>query len=218
MPQTINAKWRDALGVNYEAVHDRYLHTLGNITLTGYNSKMSNKPFIEKRDMEKGFKGSRLFLNKSLHEIEKWDEDSINNRAQLLKERAMKIWTYPIGSYESEEDKLKLFTLADDDVNFSGEKITSFKFMDDKEKNISSWKDFYKVMLSALFELDPIQFKQIMDNNGYVYAGDSIERDAYKIDSFYIYTNLSAESILSRLRVVIDKIGLDLDDVAFTIN
>jgi hypothetical protein len=53
MPQTINAKWRDALGVNYEAVHDRYLHTLGNITLTGYNSKMSNKPFIEKEIWKK---------------------------------------------------------------------------------------------------------------------------------------------------------------------
>jgi len=218
MPQTINAKWRETLGLNHEIIHEKYLHTLGNITLTGYNSKMSNKPFIEKRDMEKGFKESRLFLNKSLHNIEEWDEESIKNRAKFLKDRAMKIWTYPISSYESEEDKLKLFTLADDDVNFSGEKITSFKFMDDKEKNINSWKDFYKIVSNTLFELDPIQFKQIIDSNGYIYEGNSTERDSYKIDSFYIYTNLSAESILSRLRVIIDKIGLDLDDVTFTIN
>ena len=217
MPQKLTSEWRESLGVDYEIVYETYLHTLGNITLTGYNSKMSNKSFEEKRDMEKGFKESRLFLNKDLQNMEIWDKNTIIQRANTLKDRALKIWSYPLSSYESEEDKLKLFTLADDDINFSGEKIISFKFMDDKEKNISSWKDFYKIISTILFELDPIKFKQIVSENNYIYEGQSLHRDSYKIDDFYIYTNLSAESILTRLRLMIDKIDLDLDDLVFTI-
>ena len=220
MPQTINAKWREALGSNHKIIHEKYLHTLGNITLTGYNSKMSNKPFIEKRDMEKGFKESRLFLNKSLHNIENWNEDSINNRAKLLKDRAMEIWTYPISSYKSEEDRLKLFTLADDDINFAGEKIISFKFMDNKEKNISSWKEFYKKISNILFELDPIEFKKIVVENNFIYleTSSTSKEKHHKIDDFYIYTILDTETTLSRLRVIIDKMSLDLDYVTFTIS
>jgi len=64
MPQTLSVKWKESLGENWEEIHNEYLNTLGNITLTGYNSKMSNRPFLEKRDIEKGFKDSKLSLNK----------------------------------------------------------------------------------------------------------------------------------------------------------
>lgn len=59
MPQTLNKVWKETLGNNFEEIYNKYLHTIGNLTLTGYNSSMSNKLFVEKRDMEKGFKDSR---------------------------------------------------------------------------------------------------------------------------------------------------------------
>ena len=214
MPQKLTSQWKESIGDNFEIVHETYLHTLGNITLTGYNSKMSNKPFIEKRDMEKGFKESRLFLNKNLHNIEIWNEKSLLNRANLLKDIALKIWIYPSSSYESEEDRLKLFTLSDDDVSFTGERILSFKFMEDKEKNIDSWKGLYRKISTCLYELDPIKYRQIIIDNGFICEEN---RHGYKIDDFYIYTNLSSENILSRLRSVILKLELDLDDLSFTI-
>ena len=214
MPQKLTSQWKESIGDNFETVHETYLHTLGNITLTGYNSKMSNKPFIEKRDMEKGFKESRLFLNKNLHDIEIWNEESLLNRANLLKNIALKIWIYPSSSYESEEDRLKLFTLSDDDVSFTGERILSFKFREDKEKNIDSWKGLYRKISTCLYELDPIKYKQIIIDNKFICEEN---RHSYKIDDFYIYTNLSSENILSRLRSVILKLELDLDDLNFTI-
>jgi uncharacterized protein with ParB-like and HNH nuclease domain len=59
MPQTLTPDWKKELGENWTEIHEKYLHTLGNITLTGYNSEYSNRPFIEKRDMkEKGFSDS----------------------------------------------------------------------------------------------------------------------------------------------------------------
>lgn len=218
MPQKLTPIWRESLGSNYEIIQEKYLHTLGNITLTGYNSNLSNKSFCDKRDMKKGFKESRLFLNKALHCLEYWNEYEIINRANYLKDRALKIWTFPNSEYQSEEDNLKIFTLNDDDISFAGEKILSYQFMEEKEKTIHSWKDFYKIISSILYELDPIKFKQIILDHNYNYEGLAKGRDSYKINEFYIYTNLSAEAILSRLRVLIEKIGLDLNDLSFTIS
>ena len=76
MPQTLTPIWRKSLGETFDLIHEKYLNTIGNITLTGYNSKMSNKPFSEKRDMDKGFKESRLFLNKRLSMCCRTDNES----------------------------------------------------------------------------------------------------------------------------------------------
>ncbi|RDY81151.1 DUF262 and DUF1524 domain-containing protein [Helicobacter pylori] len=95
MPQTLEEEWERDLGENFEAIHDKYLHTIGNLTLTGYNQEYSNKSFQEKRDMEKGFKQSPLKLNQSLKDLEVFGEKEIEKRANDLADWALKIWTYP---------------------------------------------------------------------------------------------------------------------------
>ncbi|MGL2733462.1 GmrSD restriction endonuclease domain-containing protein [Helicobacter pylori] len=103
MPQTLNKEWERDLGENFEAIHEKYLHTIGNLTLTGYNAEYSNKSFQEKRDMEKGFKQSPLKLNQSLKDLESFDEKEIEKRANDLADWALKIWTYPILEAETLE-------------------------------------------------------------------------------------------------------------------
>lgn len=95
MPQTLNLEWERDLGENFQAIHDKYLHTIGNLTLTGYNNKYSNNSFQEKRDMENGFKQSPLKLNQSLKDLEPFGEKEIEKRANDLADWALKIWTYP---------------------------------------------------------------------------------------------------------------------------
>lgn len=103
MPQTLNPKWEEDLGENFKAIHEKYLHTIGNLTLTGYNKEYSNKSFKEKRDMEKGFKQSPLRLNQSLKDLEVFGEKEIEERANDLADWALKIWTYPILEAETLE-------------------------------------------------------------------------------------------------------------------
>ncbi|GAA7256010.1 DUF262 and DUF1524 domain-containing protein [Helicobacter pylori] len=111
MPQTLNLEWERDLGENFEAIHDKYLHTIGNLTLTGYNSEYSNNSFQEKRDMEKGFKQSSLKLNQSLKDLESFGEKEIEKRANNLADWALKIWTYPkldaetLEKYKPKKDK-----------------------------------------------------------------------------------------------------------------
>ncbi len=111
MPQTLTEEWKRDLGENFQAIHDKYLHTIGNLTLTGYNSKYSNNSFQEKRDMEKGFKNSPLRLNQSLKDLESFGEEEIKKRANDLADLALKIWTYPkldaetLEKYKPKKDK-----------------------------------------------------------------------------------------------------------------
>ncbi len=95
MPQTLNLEWERDLGGNFQAIHDKYLHTIGNLTKTGYNQEYSNNSFQEKRDMENGFKQSPLRLNQSLKDLESFGEKEIEKRANDLADWALKIWTYP---------------------------------------------------------------------------------------------------------------------------
>ncbi|MGL2480646.1 GmrSD restriction endonuclease domain-containing protein [Helicobacter pylori] len=104
MPQTLNPKWEGDLGENFKAIHEKYLHTIGNLTLTGYNSEYRNKPFKEKKDMEKGFKQSPLRLNQSLKDLESFGEEEIEKRANDLADWALKIWTYPKLDLETLEE------------------------------------------------------------------------------------------------------------------
>ncbi len=83
------------MGENFQAIHDKYLNTIGNLTKTGYNHEYSNKSFQEKRDMEKGFKQSSLKLNQGLKDLESFGEKEIEERANDLADWALKIWTYP---------------------------------------------------------------------------------------------------------------------------
>lgn len=92
MPQTPTEEWKNALGENWELTYNKYLNTLGNLTLTGYNPKYSNKSFREKRDMDKGFRDSGLQINKGLVKLDKWGKEEIEMRAMKLAERAMDIW------------------------------------------------------------------------------------------------------------------------------
>ena len=94
MPQNqdLSATWRNEFGPEWEQVHETLLHTLGNLTLTGYNSEYSDRPFPEKRDMEGGFKMSPLKLNEGIGSVERWDERAIQARATRLTDVAASVW------------------------------------------------------------------------------------------------------------------------------
>jgi len=96
MPRTLTEAWQQELGEDFQRVHEVWVHKIGNLTLTGYNSDYSNSPFKEKRDMpEKGLRFSPLYLNRSFASTEQWNEDAIKMRTAELAEKACKIWIYP---------------------------------------------------------------------------------------------------------------------------
>lgn len=96
MPQNsdLSDEWQKDLGYDWRDIQEKYLHTIGNLTLTGYNQKYSDLSFKEKRDMKNGFKDSSIRLNKPLAEMDTWNENQITKRASDLRKEANKIWPY----------------------------------------------------------------------------------------------------------------------------
>ncbi len=112
MPQKLTEEWERDLGENFQEIHDKYLHTIGNLTKTGYNTEYSNKSFQEKQGMEKGFKNSPLRLNQGLRgDLKSFGEEEIKKRANDLADLALKIWTYSnlnaetLEKYKPKKDK-----------------------------------------------------------------------------------------------------------------
>ncbi|MBK6688357.1 MAG: HNH endonuclease [Deltaproteobacteria bacterium] len=89
MPQTLTEWWRTQLGTSAEETHELYLHTIGNLTLTGYNSELSNADFPRKREL---LSQSRLALNAKLAERESWNREEIESRGRALAEQAVRVW------------------------------------------------------------------------------------------------------------------------------
>ena len=97
LPQNENLSqpWQEALGSEWQRIQQTWLHTLGNLTLTGYNPEYSDRPFPDKRDMSGGFKQSPLRLNDGLGLVEVWNEAAIQVRAERLASQAVGVWKAP---------------------------------------------------------------------------------------------------------------------------
>lgn len=93
--ENLSAQWKADLGPEWERIQETYLHTLGNLTLTGYNSEYSDRSFAEKRDIEGGFAQSPLRLNQGLGSLTHWNEQTIRQRAEKLAGQAVGVWTSP---------------------------------------------------------------------------------------------------------------------------
>ncbi len=201
MPQTLTEEWERDLGGNFQAIHDKYLHTIGNLTLTGYNQKYSNNSFQEKRDMEKGFKQSPLRLNQSLKDLESFGEKEIEKRANDLADFALKIWTYPnldaetlekykpkkekkaydLSSYKFGSHSRELFDILSKEIKALDERVTEkfnqeyISYMFDKNfVDIVPLKNGLKLYLNMPFnELqDEKNLARDMTNKGHLGNGD----------------------------------------------
>jgi len=160
LPQNKNLskEWKEMLGENWESIQKKYLHTIGNLTLTGYNPELSDKPFLDKRNMSGGFKDSPIRLNNDLATLDQWNEKEILKRGNNLAEKAMKIFTYKeipeeiIEKYKT-EDKVGedgLYTIENFSKYLQGEMLELFNLLRIRILNLdSSVKEEFKKLYIA---------------------------------------------------------------------
>ena len=143
MPQNRNLspEWQEMLGSNWKDVQKTYLHTIGNLTLTAYNSEMSDHSFLTKIDMEGGFKESALRLNSFVVKQSQWTEETIKERACILADKAKQIWPFPVitdaelAPYRVEEKPAERYSLATYDTNAFTKML--FEILDRRIQNLS---------------------------------------------------------------------------------
>ena len=156
-PQNPDPKWKIELGNDdYNFIKETYLNTIGNLTLSGNNGKLGNKPFIDKRDLEgAGYKDSRLWLNKYLSSLEKWDKIEIEKRFVIICERFLKIWRFPNIDISNSTENSEVNIFEAEDPKF---KKLEYAIFFDQRIQVREVAKLYVEVFKQLFELQPETF------------------------------------------------------------
>lgn len=218
MPQTLTQQWKNSLGENWQEIHDIKLHTLGNLTLTGYNSSYSNKTFIEKRDCEKGFKESGLRLNKILCAFEKFGMEEIEKRSSLLIGKALKMWNFPGTSFVPKEKLLDEVSLEDAD-DLTGRILVSYIYGNSQEHRCGTWVEMFINVLVQIYSENPFGIKNLAKDESFghiVYKNEEMNSDWAKIaNDLYVYKSNSTAAKISILNKVFEANGKDKSELIF---
>lgn len=152
MPQHLTPVWIEDLGGDYKEIHERWLHRMANLTLTGYNSQYSNAPFEEKRSMHNGFADSHLYLNQWIGAQKQWGAAELEQRDRMLREQALSLWPFPQITYQPPQKQFEEYTL-DEEVDYTNRKIIRFRYKN-TEHPVTGWADMMRQVLLLLHAED----------------------------------------------------------------
>lgn len=232
MPETLSSKWQLELGGNYQEIYDKYVHTLGNLSITGYNSEYSNDPFESKKKLfNKLYTTGQtkiITLNKELIDdsIIKWGEAEINNRADRLSKIIIDKFPYPTNIDTTLEfEKYYEFYIdnPDDDgdeyASSAKYKLYGFQFDGIKYKS-DSYKSVYKDIIKILYKLDNTILDEMAKQNLTYERGTRVLFSKQKMNDFeeevlenlFVCTNYNRGSIFYWLRELFNRYQLDIQD------
>lgn len=214
MPQTLSDKWKDDLGEEWERIHQQYLHTMANLTLTGYNSQYSNLTFVEKRDMEKGFKDSAFRLNNYVKSCNQWTETELKQRQRDLLDVFMQLWPMPSTSFEPAKREIESASLDDDDYEFTGKKIQGY-FYHNVHYTVNTWKEMLIQMCNhvLLEKRSSIEWLCANEEHGFSHTPESWRKEL--ASGLYVWTDNSTYTKISILRGMLNECNIPLSEVVF---
>ncbi|HRS02467.1 MAG TPA: DUF262 domain-containing protein [Bacteroidota bacterium] len=200
MPQNLTDWWKAHLGENWDETYELYLHTIGNLTLTAYNSELSNDDFYSKK---RKLANSNLELNKYFNSIPEWNHEEIEKRADFLAKKALEIWKYfgNISTFENNEN------------DRTGQIPFSLKMLG-KSYEVKSWRDVLETTFNVISEINSEIFENIKKNfSRYISDQKNSLRETRQLkNGYYIEVNLSAQSIQKLCIQAIEIADLSSED------
>ena len=214
MPQSLTPEWTAALGPDAEDVHDDLLHTLGNLTLTGYTSELGNMPFADKRAR---YADSHLELNRWFEGITQWDKDAIERRASALAERALQCWPWVGGPQPVRIARVEEQDDDDDDDDDPTGTVPSEIVIRGEAFAVRSWADVARAAAGYIVALGDEVFDRVAaDQPKYLNRDATAFRRTSKLvrlsNGAYLETNLSAIGINRWSRRALERAGIRRDE------
>lgn len=213
-PQNPDPKWKIELGdEEYNFIKENHLNTAANLTLSGNNGNLGNKPFAEKRDMnvdgkEQGYKFSRLWLNRFLSKQSQWTREEIDKRFDLIYERFLKVW--PIPDIEIDEDtdfnEINIFDAEEP----TGKKLEYSIFFDQKLEYTEVSK-LYLEVIKTLFELQPQTFftSDLCERLTLTKNPSECRQPVEINETYFIESNLDSRGKFERMKRALSLFGLE---------
>ena len=226
MPQEIFSdkdkakEWRKALGENWQDIHQKYLHTLGNLSLTSQNAKLSNKTIEEKQAID--FQTSKLVLYYKVADVTQWNGDTIEERGKYWAEKALKIWAYPKTNYSSLSKDDEIYDLQNAEENdFTGLKPKTVSVVE-KDYQIESWKDFLLIICQYLYEYSPTEFNYLMSNSELKSEFSNQENNEHIRGRFhefekgkFVNSNRNANAIIKFANNLCERLNYPAENIEF---
>lgn len=219
MPQTLSPSWKQALGEDYERIQEQWLHTISNLTLTGYNSNYSNRPFEDKKNMENGFCDSGIRLNRFIAQCSKWTEEELQERREVLSKLALKIWAYPVTDFTPEQREEDTVSLSEDNGAAVGRKLSAFVFQG-TQYNVLDWADMMWEMINNLYHINPSILYQEAANPKQCWFEKSQVSKHFKKLAESLYFSPSGNSTWNKMAILKNLFRLyqlDEDDLYFVL-
>jgi uncharacterized protein with ParB-like and HNH nuclease domain len=143
MPQTLTESWKVYLGDDWENTHEFYLNNIGNLTLTAYNTELSNGTFAQKCQQ---LNSSHLELNKYFTPYMMWGREAIEARAADLAEKSIRIWSY-FGNANAEDMMKNNIKSSPYKLEILGQTII-----------VNNWRDVLVATFNEIWSFDPEKF------------------------------------------------------------
>jgi uncharacterized protein with ParB-like and HNH nuclease domain len=215
MPQSLSPEWKKELGDDHEQIHEQWLHRIANLTLTAYNSELSNNSFTEKK--KDGFSDSGIRMNTWIAKKDKWTLTELEERNEYLMKQALEIWEFPVTEYKPARKQLDKYTLEDDSTLLTGRKIAMFTFKN-TEMAVKDWAEMLQKVIQILYSEDKFIITKLAssgDRDLFFNASSESPKDSAEIgDGIYINTHSSTEvkmTVLNRLFRQYDEDPSDLE-------
>lgn len=226
LPQKENAVvWKKEIGAEYGYIYEKYLHTLGNLTITGHNSELGTKAFEEKKKIIKQNSKANI-LNKEVLSADTWTEKSILHRADVLANIIIGEFKY-IEIHSDTNESTELTFDVNSNFDFSNTKPDEMIFIGEHTK-VSSWADLLAKTMKTAFEFDSETINDLaaMDysipyaTRIYISNDERKIRKPKQIDNSGIYfeANLSANGIISFIKDLLLRLQLESDDFSFSLS
>ena len=226
LPQKENAAvWKKEVGEDYSKVYETYLHTLGNLTITGHNSELGTKSFNDKKDIIRE-NSKAVILNREVLSADTWNEKAILHRAEVLASLLIKQFNYEDIHSDSIDNNDSGFSL-DSGLNLANTKPDSFTFVGEYTK-VSSWAEVLAKFMAVAYELDTPLLSELAEKNHIIPNASNVYisndkrkmRKAKEIDRSGIFyeSNLAANTIVSFIRDILLQMELEPDEFTFTLS
>lgn len=225
MPQNKNLStaWQRMLGSDWELVRERYLHTLGNLTLTGYNSELGDLPFAEKLDMLSDKNTHVTVLYSDVKDKTEWNAQTIEARSERLSKTVLKLFPIemPTTKIDFSDPRYQLYTVADPH-NATYKWVNYYELLGEKV-NVDSFALMVRSVAGKLYDLNSsiidrmarnLEVFPAWQNPVFAYDKDAI-RNAVKLKNdsdIYISTGYSAYDCICFIKALLKKYDLDLEE------
>ena len=213
MPQTLNGDWKAMLGDNFEEIQDKYLHTFANLTLTGINSELSNKPFEIKRDgktigneVYPGYKNSKYRLTKSVTSCDKWTEIELQNRRDEIVATFLRLYPLPQTTFKPLPKPVDEVSLEDETFTPTNRQLKGFRLYDNEYAE-TTWKDMLLRVVKMITEKYPDIVDSLYDKGSYFWTSKTANLGyctQIGVDK-YLWTTMGNKSKLACLRYLFEK-------------